>query len=160
MKKNGVIAIIIIALVLIIAIFVFDFAGTGVSDNSKESQRENPTSLMPVPGSGDVEETELSIEITSSGFSPKTLEINSGDTVTWTNKDSRSHWLASAVHPTHTIYPGSSINKCGTSEALSIFDSCKGLSSGESYSFTFNEKGTWGYHDHLGPSLTGTIVVN
>src|SRR3972149_1953321 len=79
------------------------------------------------------------IEITSSGFSPKELSISVGETVTWMNRDTEEHWPASAMHPTHTVYPGSDIKKCGTSEEGKIFDACKGLAPGESYRFTFNE---------------------
>jgi len=61
------------------------------------------------------------------------------------------------MHPTHTVYPGSDVKKCGSDE--SIFDACKGLEQGESFSFTFNEIGSWGYHDHLRASTTGKIVV-
>ncbi len=97
--------------------------------------------------------TVSSVEITSSGFSPNTLTIKTGETVTFVNKDSRPHWPASAVHPTHTVYPetGGCIG--------SKFDACKGLAQGETFSFKFNQKGTWNYHDHLNPSLTGTIIV-
>lgn len=93
------------------------------------------------------------IEITSAGFSPSTLTIKAGDTVTFINKDSAQHWPASAVHPTHAVYPepGGCIG--------SKFDSCKNLAQNEEWSFTFNEKGTWNYHDHLNPSLFGKIVV-
>ncbi len=99
------------------------------------------------------------IEITSSGFSPDTLTINIGETVTFVNKDIKLSWPASAIHPTHTVYPGSDIKKCGTSEETNIFDACKGLAQGESWSFTFNSKGTWNYHNHLNPSLRGKIIV-
>ncbi|MEK6900589.1 MAG: cupredoxin domain-containing protein [Nanoarchaeota archaeon] len=97
------------------------------------------------------------IKITADGFQPKTLEVKAGTTVTFVNEDTAKHWPASAMHPTHTIYPGSGIEKCGTEEA--IFDACKGLGQGESFSFTFNEIGSWKYHDHLSVSSTGTIVV-
>lgn len=100
------------------------------------------------------------IEITSSGFSSNNLEINQGDTVTFINQGSSSSWPASAIHPTHKVYPDSDINKCGTTEEINIFDACGGLGQGESYSFIFNEVGTWGYHDHLKVSNTGIIIVN
>ncbi len=99
------------------------------------------------------------IDITSMGFSPATLEINNGDIVTFINRDSESHWPASDVHPSHTAYPGSSISKCGSAEANRIFDACKDLNEGERYSFTFNEIGPWRYHDHRNPGMRGTIVV-
>jgi len=111
----------------------------------QQTQPIAPTQPTPTTGN--------TVEITSSGFSPNTLTINAGVTVIFVNKDSRSHWPASAVHPTHTVYPetGGCIG--------SKFDACKGLTQGETFSFTFNQKGTWKYHDHLNPGLTGTIIV-
>ena len=100
------------------------------------------------------------IKITSSGFTPSELTISRGETVTFINKDTEEHWPASAQHPTHTIYPGSNIEKCGTAEQESIFDACHGLSPGESWSFTFNEVGTWNYHEHLDISFGfGKVIV-
>ncbi len=98
------------------------------------------------------------VEITSSGFSPKTVTIKAGEEVTFTNTDSASHWVASNVHPTHTTYPGSDIRKCET-EPKNIFDACHGLQQGEEFSFTFSKKGRWPYHNHLHPSMSGTVVV-
>jgi plastocyanin len=89
------------------------------------------------------------VEITANGFSPSAIKVKIGDTVTWTNKDSAPHWPATAAHPTHTVYPGSGIEKCGTPAQSGIFDACKGLAQGESYSFKFDQKGDWKYHDHL-----------
>jgi plastocyanin len=89
--------------------------------------------------------TSYEVLITSSGFIPSTLTIKVGDTVTFVNKDSKPHWPASDPHPTHTNYPG--------------FDALRPLKTGESYSFTFTKQGAWGYHDHLNPSLRGTIIV-
>ncbi|MBI2145450.1 hypothetical protein HYU18_03960 [Candidatus Woesearchaeota archaeon] len=100
-----------------------------------------------------------SVTITASGFVPQTLTIEAGEEVTFLNKDSTQHWPASAVHPTHTAYPGSDIAKCGTADAKTVFDACKGLAQGEAFKFTFNQKGSWKYHDHLNPSLWGTVVV-
>jgi plastocyanin len=93
------------------------------------------------------------VEITSSGFSPRVLKINTGETVTFINKDTTEHWPASGMHPTHTHYPeeGGCIG--------STFDACEGLEPGESYSFTFHHKGEWDYHDHLNSGFTGTILV-
>lgn len=97
------------------------------------------------------------VEMSSSGFSPKELTISKGDTVTFLSVDSSGRWPASAFHPTHTAYPGSSILKCGTES--DIFDSCGPVAEGEDFTFTFDEAGSWNYHDHKNPSTTGTIVV-
>ena len=99
------------------------------------------------------------IETTEEGFSPDQLAIKVGETVKFVNKRSRLSWPASAIHPTHQSYPGSDIKKCKTEESNKIFDACRGLKSDESYEFTFNEKGSWNFHDHLNPRLFGTITV-
>jgi len=103
--------------------------------------------------------TTHTIEITASGFSPNSLVVKAGNTVRWVNKADAASWPASAMHPTHRIYPGSGLDKCGTAEQASIFDTCKGLAKGESWSFKFNEKGTWAYHDHNNPSQFGRVIV-
>ena len=103
--------------------------------------------------------TQNTVEVTQAGFVPQTITISSGDKVTWINKYTVDSWPASALHPTHKMYPGSDINKCNTLQKNQIFDACQRLQQGESWSFTFNQKGMWKYHDHLNPSRTGTVVV-
>jgi plastocyanin len=114
------------------------------------SQSTPPPSTTPPPSS-----SSYTVEITSAGYSPSTVTVKAGDIVTWVNMDSAPHWIASASHPTHTVYPetGGCIG--------STFDACKGLAQGESWSFTFNQKGSWNYHDHLNPQAPffGKVVV-
>jgi len=95
----------------------------------------------------------VTVEMSSSGFSPSSVEINKGDTVVFLNKGTTDQWPASASHPTHTVYPES--GGCVGSK----FDACGRISPGASFTFTFNQAGSWGYHDHLNPGLRGTIVV-
>jgi len=75
------------------------------------------------------------------------------------NESANPTWPASAMHPTHTVYPGSDIQKCGTPEAGKIFDACRGLNTGETWSFQFNEVGKWNFHDHLNAGKFGSIIV-
>ena len=99
------------------------------------------------------------VTYTDSGFSPQTATINVGDTVTFVNGSSSVMWPASAIHPTHTIYPGSSRSKCGTAQEARIFDACRSVAPGDSWSFAFEEAGEWGYHNHLRANHKGTIIV-
>jgi plastocyanin len=99
------------------------------------------------------------IRITADGFEPASITVKQGDSVTWANESGRNVWVASAMHPTHTAYPGSGIDKCGTAEAAAIFDACQGIASGSSWSFVFNEVGTWKYHDHLRATVFGSVIV-
>lgn len=153
-KVGGLVATVII-LVAILAIFYFSFKGNAESsDNSIDVFNENSLEQ----GSA-FESSSYTVEITSSGFSPKDLEIRRGDKVIFVNRDSEEHWPASAIHPTHEVYPGSDIDKCGTDEEGIIFDACHGLAQEEKFEFVFNEIGEWRYHDHLRASMTGSIKV-
>ncbi len=99
----------------------------------------------------------FSIKATDQGFSPSTVTIQVGDIVEFFSSGVVGHWPASADHPTHKVYPGSDITKCGTD--AKIFDACKTIAPGDSWSFTFTEKGQWGFHDHLNKAFTGVITV-
>jgi len=142
-------------IVMVLALLISCSPAEQVVPETQEPMEEEQTA--PTETDEEVMPTDNTVRITSSGFEPKTLTVKAGTTVTFVNEDSNKHWPASAMHPTHTVYPGSDINKCGSDET--IFDACKGLEQGESFSFTFNEKGSWKYHDHLSVSSTGTIVV-
>ena len=108
-----------------------------------------------------MESGDIVLSFDGASYNPSSVEISVGDTVRFeNNSDSRIMWPASAVHPTHTVYPDSSIGKCGTEDAEDTFDACGTLDPGESYSFTFDWVGQWGYHDHLRPSTNGKITVN
>lgn len=86
--------------------------------------------------------TEGNVVYTNSGFSPGTLIVDVGTTVTFTNESDNPMWVASDPHPVHTHHSG--------------FDQ---LNDGNEYSFTFTEEGIYRYHDHLVPSHVGSIIV-
>ena len=103
------------------------------------------------------EESQPKIVIyTDSGFSPETIEIENGETVRWVNNSSRTLWVASAIHPTHTLYPEKNDSDC----LGSSFDACGGIAPEASFEFTFNESGSWKYHNHLSTGRRGTVDVN
>lgn len=89
-------------------------------------------------------------------FSPSEVTIKKGGTVTF-NGTSKM-WVASASHPAHTGYDGTSRSEhCAPGyTSAAAFDECK---SGSSYSFTFEKVGTWPYHDHMNSSAFGKITV-
>lgn len=135
-----------------------------VAGCSKKADQSAPQPLPAVQEPPQLTEPEPAmakniVEITSAGFNPKTITVKVGDTVTFVNKDSSKHWPASDLHPVHMTYPGSDIKKCGTTEATTIFDACKGMTQSEEYSFTFDKIGRWPFHDHLKPSFAGVVVV-
>ncbi|OGY31802.1 MAG: hypothetical protein A3A57_02830 [Candidatus Woykebacteria bacterium RIFCSPLOWO2_01_FULL_41_12] len=125
-----------------------------VAENTNQNDTSNttptPPATQPPPPEPDPTQPPPSnntvvVTINSAGnYSQLNITINKGDTIKWVNNDDRKHWPASNPHPQHTNYPG--------------FDS-GGINPGGSWSFTFNNKGTWGWHDHQFPSTTGTITV-
>ena len=105
------------------------------------------------------EKSSVKIVFTDNGFQPNAVTVKKGDEVVFLNQSSKPTRPASAFHPTHTAYPGSSIEKCGTDEESETFDACGEIAPGESWSFVFNELGTWKYHNHLDISNYGSITV-
>lgn len=124
------------------------------------SKQESTTPQAPSPSAESKPEAKsTTVEMSDTGFSPSQVTITRGSSVTFVSKGTSNYWPASAVHPTHQVYPGSDIQKCNTPEQSNIFDACRGLKQGESWSFTFNVAGNWKYHDHLNPGLRGGVEV-
>ena len=94
------------------------------------------------------ERTTYNIEITNLEFIPKKLEIKRGDKIIFVNRGSSPTWIKS-----------SDGKDCEVPEESTMFGACKELITGERYSFTFGETGTWNYEDKLNPRKTGTIIV-
>lgn len=84
------------------------------------------------------------ITYSGNGFSPATLTVKAGTTVTIKNDSSDELQLDSNPHPVHTDDQDLNV---GT------------VNAGESRTFTVNKTGSFGYHNHLNPSQTGHIVV-
>ncbi len=89
-----------------------------------------------------------SVSVSSSGFSPASVTIGVGGTVTWTNSGSSAVYVAPDFHPSHLRYRG-----------IWDDDGTGNIGPGERYSFTFAQAGTYSYHDHLNPSRVGTVIV-
>ena len=103
----------------------------------------------------DATPTTATIIYNASSFSPSSVTIKKGGTVSWVNSGTGNMWVASAQHPTHTVYDGTSREQhCPNSGTA--FDQCAG---GSNYSFKFDKTGTWNYHDHLNATAFGKVVV-
>jgi plastocyanin len=94
---------------------------------------------------GDEENEETTTIIYSeTGFSPSTLTVDAGTTVTIINNSPSGLDFASGPHPVHTDNP----------ELNTGF-----IPSGESATVTLNTTGSWGFHNHIDETKTGRIVV-
>jgi quinohemoprotein ethanol dehydrogenase len=83
------------------------------------------------------------IDIVDFGFSPGTVIIPPGTTVTWTNTGQQPHSATSTVSETNAVQFDSGI-----------------LDPGQSYSFTFDQPGTYSYFCVPHPFMRGTIIVD
>jgi plastocyanin len=77
------------------------------------------------------------VQIKSTGFSPASVTINQSDSVKWTNTDTKNHQVVAN--------DGTFVSEI--------------LTPGKSYTRTFENGGTFRYHDGLHPTLRGTVTV-
>jgi amicyanin len=84
----------------------------------------------PIAGTG--------VSITNFAFTPATLTVRVGDTVTWTNHDEEPHTIVANDGSFHS--PGLDVNAV--------------------YSFTFTQPGSFDYACGIHPFMHGTVVVN
>ncbi|MBI2057463.1 MAG: hypothetical protein HYT63_00545 [Candidatus Yanofskybacteria bacterium] len=136
--------IIISFIVVVIFVVLLFVLGSQTGKAPETSTSATPT---PTPNAQKAPNTFL-VQITDQGLSVNELNIKVGDMVTFKNVDSVRHWPAAGPHPTHQICPG--------------FDSLKGLSQNESYSYRFTEVKTCPFHDHLNTNSKyfGKIIVS
>jgi len=77
------------------------------------------------------------VQIKAGGFVPTTVNINSGDSVKWTNVDTVNHQVVSdqGLFASSILRPG------------------------QAYTRTFDRGGTYRYHDGMKPTEKGSVVV-
>ncbi len=78
------------------------------------------------------------VSIDNFTFTPASLTVKAGTTVTWTNRDDIPHGIASSNN---------------------AFKKSKALDTDDSYSFTFTTPGTYQYFCYIHPHMVGTVVV-
>lgn len=136
MSRNAVIAVVGVVVLVLVGWFL-----------TRPKQTTSPELSQPTQAPVSTESAVFSantVNITDSGFSPKEIIIKAGGSVTWENQDSVGHTVNSAVHPTHLVYPPLNLDV---------------IKPGEQKSLAFPAVGTYKYHDHLNPSLTGSVTV-
>jgi plastocyanin len=152
MKTRNVVVIIILIIAVAAGIMVLKGqyqVSANPSPINNEDQGYFNTNSMPSPSpiatANDTATNEnLVITITDSGFQPNALTIKVGTKVTWVNNGNNVVSVASDPHPTHTNYPPLNLGKVATDGSVSL---------------VFDKAGSYGYHNHLNASQTGTIVV-
>ena len=147
MKNKRVAAAVVIVLVLAVVVGAMALGNDNNSTDSmselETSQSENTPAAQEnssQPATVTSQANAVEVEIKDSAYSPVTIKIKAGTTVTWTNKDSMEHDVVA-------------------DEESSDAPMSELLAQGESYSFTFNKAGTYTYHCTPHPFMKGTVIV-
>lgn len=127
-----------IVVVVIIAAVGYVIFQSG-SSNKDENVTASPTATVSATPSGSASTAEAAVGITNFAFSPDSVKVKVGATVTWTNQDSVNHTVTSDSGP-------------------ATFDSGT-MANAKTFSFTFTQAGTYTYHCAFHPFMTGTVVV-
>lgn len=153
MKTLYILIAVVLAVIVIGGVFVLQ------SNNSSQVPSLGEEENMMPPIVEEQPQSSLMVTYGDEGYSPKELMVKKGETVTFTNESSQPMWTASAIHPSHTAYPGTDVKDCGDSMMGMMFDTCAGTPMGSSWTFQFSETGEWGYHNHLRPTHWGKVIV-
>jgi len=93
---------------------------------------------QPAPAAADNQSASVTqVKIDNFSFTPQTLTVTAGTTVTWTNSDDVPHNVVSTDK---------------------VFKS-KTMDTDEKFSYTFTKPGTYGYFCSIHPKMTATVVV-
>lgn len=139
---------------IIIVVVVILLIGTGYillredsddkTTNSGNSSQAATNASPQASPDNDTDQAAATIIYSNDGYSPATTTVKTGDTVVIKNDSSRAMQFDSDPHPAHT-----------DNEELNVGV----VEPGESMSFVVKRTGTFGYHNHLNASDTGTIIV-
>lgn len=134
--------------IIIIVIIVVIVIGGGAyflnKNNSSEMQMKNmpiqtqgQKQASPAESSSQAKAGKNAVTIQNFAFSPATITIKAGQSVTWTNEDSIGH---SATADDNSFDTGV-------------------LPQGQSKSITFAKAGTYTYHCSVHPNMKATVIV-
>jgi plastocyanin len=129
---------ILLAASAVLLILACIFAGCSSSSGPAPSAAATPVPAASVPQAP--VDPVPAVSIKNMAFSPATLTVKAGTTVTWTNDDTASHTIVS-------------------NDGSAVVYKSSVLATGASFPFTFKDAGTYSYHCGIHPSMKGIIVV-
>ncbi len=153
--------VIIIILIAVVAVGgAYAFVNSGSADNN-ESQpsmgSESDSSSAEELDLGDQEDLtaqkEVSMDIASFEYEKNNIKVTAGTKVTWTNRDSTAHnvMLIDEATAQQVVEAPTEMSEDILSGPL--------LDEGESYSFTFNEVGSFDYRCAPHPNMVANVTV-
>ncbi len=128
--------------ILIVGLFliVLLVTGSGISCQSQEAAPPATGPGLPeeqAPGTQPTAPATIEVTIEGFAFKPAEISIPAGSTVTWYNKDSAPHTVTARDNS---------------------FDSGR-LSQNDTFSYTFEQGGTFEYYCTIHPSMEGKVVA-
>jgi len=130
-RKTKFVEIAITTVILMAAILIAGCSSYGPSPGTPA------TTQVPIPEPN-------TVTIQNFAFTPATITVPKGTTVTWTNLDSVNHQVISDAQ--------------GSIAEGAVFSS-NFLPQGAGYSFRFDNPGTYPYHCSIHPSMKATVIV-
>jgi amicyanin len=120
---------------------------TSAGTNAAKAAASGPVAQAPAAGSpathsmsaGAAAAATKTVDIMNNKYSPATLTINVGDTVTWTNMDTAPHTVTVTSGP--------------------VKFSSGNLAKGQSFTYTFTAAGTYNYYCAVHPDMVAKVVV-
>ncbi len=108
--------------------------------NSSSSANGTEDTTESEPIQSDETSTSSNVEMSGMAFSPSTITVKKGTTVTWTNKDSAGH----------DVTPDEETDEFKKSDLLD---------KDQTYQVTFNTPGTYEYHCSPHPFMRAKVIV-
>lgn len=148
MGKTGIIVAVIAVLALAGGVLALSRKSANKQPQTANSSTPTTTnspaaSSNTAPTAGQVA-SQGTISYLGNGFSPASLVVKSGSKVTISNNSSNMLQFNSTPHPAHTDDPELNVGV---------------IAPGQSKTITVTRTGSHGYHNHINPGDTGTLVV-
>ncbi|KAG0306284.1 hypothetical protein BGZ98_002657 [Dissophora globulifera] len=96
---------------------------------------------------------QLTVVIKNLSFVPATLNVQPGDSVTWTNNDTVTHTVTSGAGASS----GGGYGSGYASTDAATFDSGN-VAPGQTFSYTFAAAGTTAYHCNIHSTMKATVI--
>jgi plastocyanin len=151
MRRSTLTAIIAVLAVLVIGALVWaathrstPTAGPSPSPTPSPSVAASPSASPLTSASPAASASPVTMELGSGGFSPATVTISAGGSVTFKNTSTSTVQIDSDPHPQHTDNPELNVGM---------------LVPGQTATVTISRAGTWGIHNHLVSSQKASVVV-
>lgn len=136
-----------IILFSLLLVMVLTLSGCGQKQNQPSSTptpETQPVANNNTNNDQGVLQGQVDVSMINFTFSPASITIKKGTIVTWKNNDSASHQVAADEAPT-TVYTNSLVSQV--------------MAPNQTFSFTFDELGTYNYHCKIHPQMKGSIIV-